>query len=142
LLPDVLKPMPLEPAQSHARLIADHDQAQAQAREPRKTRGRAGGKAHAAPIHVVRHVGQQRAVLVQEYCRGQGHEVSFIGSTITSGITVWGGWVSTNLIAAATFPGSCSRSTSMSGKRSSRKGVRMPPAITAETLMPCERSSA
>ena len=31
---------------------------------------------------------------------------------------------------------------SRSGKRSSRKGVRMPPATTAVTLMPCGRSSA
>ena len=45
-------------------------------------------------------------------------------------------------MVAATFAGSCSTPGSMSGKRSSRKGVRIPPATTALTLMPCGRSSA
>lgn len=68
-------------------------------------------------------------------------EVSRIGSTITSGITVPSGWVSTKRTARATSIGSCRVSGSRSGKRSSRNGVRMPPATTADTLIPCGRSS-
>src|SRR5690606_31471117 len=99
-------------------------------------------EAHAGRVHVVGNIGQQRAVLVQKYRRAQGHDVSFIGNTITSGITVSGGCVNTKRMARATFIGSCRTFSSMSGKRSSRNGVRMPPAMTADTLMPVLRNSA
>ena len=59
-----------------------------------------------------------------------------------SGITLSSGIDSAKCTARATFAGSCSVETSMSGKRSSKKGVRIPPAITAVTLIPCGRSSA
>src|SRR5215207_1991493 len=94
-------------------------------------------------IDVVRDVLHERPVLVQEHRRParHGHDDSRIGITITSGTTVSSGCVSTNRIVSATMAGSCSVPSSMSGKRSSRKGVRMPPATTAVTLTPTARPS-
>src|SRR5690606_1791509 len=54
----------------------------------RQARGCARSKAHVARVHVVGHVGQQGTVLVQKDRRCQGHDVSFMGRTITSGTTI------------------------------------------------------
>src|SRR5690606_40801677 len=118
------------------------DHRQPQCPQSRQRRTGARRELHAARIHVVGHIRQHGAVLVEENRRSHGQDVSFMGRTMTSGITVSGGCVSTNFTALATFNGSCSSDASMSGKRSNRKGVRMPPAITADTLTPTDRSSA
>src|SRR3954454_9706480 len=104
-----------------------------------------GNKPHVLRLDVVRHVFDQRAVLVQKNragARAHGHDVSRMGRTMTSGMTVSAGCVSKKQTVAATFAGSCNTPRSRSGKRSSKNGVRMPPAITALTLMPCGRNSA
>ena len=56
--------------------------------------------------------------------------------------TLPAGAVSAKTTACATLSGSCRSSGSRSGKRSSRNGVRMPPAIRAVTLTPSPRNSA
>ena len=58
-----------------------------------------------------------------------------MGRTSTSGMTVSSGCERTNRTVSATFAGSWSTAGSRSGNRSSRNGVRMPPATTAVTLM-------
>src|SRR5690606_23298127 len=98
-------------------------------------------------VHVIGHVMHEGAVLVDEHrglhcSRPHGQEVSRIGRIMTSGMTVAPPTFSTPAIASATSAGSCSTSGSISGKRSNRNGVRIPPATTAVTLMPCGRSSA
>src|SRR5690606_18772068 len=125
-----------------AGLIADDDQGQPKRCQARQALERTGRETHPGGVDVVGDVSQQGAVLVQKKRSVQGHDVSFIGSTITSGITVSGGCVSTKRMARATFIGSCKRFSSMSGNRSSKNGVRMPPAMTADTLTPVPRNSA
>src|SRR4051812_14516869 len=107
----------IEEAQSHAGLIGDDDDAQPVLAEGRDRFARAGSEADARRLDVVRHVFHQRAVLVDEH-RGvaaHGHELSRIGMTMTSGMTVSSGSVSRKRIVAATFAGSCSTPGSMSG---------------------------
>jgi hypothetical protein len=70
-----------------------------------------------------------------------GQDVSRIGMTMTSGTTVSSGCVRTKRTVSATLCGSWRTPGSISGKRSRRKGVRMPPAMTAVTLMPLGRNS-
>src|SRR5690606_23922510 len=101
--------------------------------EPRQQAQGGAGAAHQADparLHVVGQVVDQSAVLVEED-RFHGQEVSRSGRTVSSATTVVGGSTSTEWMASATSAGSCRLSASRSGKRSSRKGVRMPPAITA-----------
>src|SRR4051812_12782285 len=105
---------------------------------------RAGQEPDARRIDVVRDVFDQRAVLVEEDGAPRadhGHEVSRIGSTITSGITVSSGCIRTKRIVSATLRGSCRFSNGVSGKRSRMKGVLMPPLTIAVTLIPCGRPS-
>src|SRR5690606_20591145 len=137
----------VEQAARDARLIRDDRDREAGGREPRHRALRAPREADPLDVDVVGHVLDQRAVLVEENGparrrrRAHGHDVSLSGMTISSGITVPAGWVSTKRTAAATLAGSCSTLGSMSGKRSSRNGVRMPPAMRAVTLMWCSRPS-
>src|SRR5690606_34496685 len=128
--------------QRNARLVGDYDQRPLQACETRDAFLRFGREGHFGWIDVVGNIAQHSSIFVQKDSGFQGHDVSFMGSTITSGMTVCGGCVSTNFMARATLCGSCNVSTSISGKRSRRNGVRIPPAMTAETLMPIPRSSA
>src|SRR5690606_34453583 len=130
-----------ETAAGDARLVAHHGHAVAVIREPRQPADRARCQAHARRVHVPRNVGEERAVLVEKDGAGRslcahGQEVSRSGSTMISGMTVPAGCVRTNRTASATLAGSWRTSWSMSGKRSSRKGVRMPPAMSAVTLIP------
>src|SRR5690606_6658352 len=131
-----------EAPERHARLVAHEDQLVAQPLQQEQRIHRPRPQADARAVDVVRHVLDQRAVLVQEDGALHGHDVSRMGITMTSGITLSSGMVRTNRTACATLAGSWSVAASMSGKRSRRKGVRMPPGSTALTLMLCGRSSA
>src|SRR5690606_26214940 len=127
----------IEVPQRHSGLVADHHERQLQAAENPQSPRDMGRKLHEARFDVVGNVFQQGTVLVEEHRRTQGHDGSRIGSTISSGMAVSAGCESAKRTALATFAGSCRTPGSMSGKRSSRKGVRMPPATMAVTLMPC-----
>src|SRR6185312_2673019 len=93
---------------------------------------------HERRINVVRHVHKERSILIDDHTApaAHGHDVSFIGSTINSGMTTPPGRVRTKPMASATPAGSWSVDSSISGKRSSRNGVRIPPLTTAQTLIP------
>src|SRR5690606_756019 len=134
------------PARDTGLIRHDRDR-KARGRKPRHGALGAGRESYPCDVDVVRDVLDQRTVLVDEHrtlrrrSLGQGHDVSRSGRTIRSGITVPAGCVSTKRTAAATLAGSCSTLSSIPGKRSSRNGVRMPPAISAVTLIRCSRPS-
>src|SRR4029079_7598711 len=123
------------------RLVRHHDDRQPEPSQPPERVLRSAAQADARGIDVVRNVVDERSVLVDEHGGCHGHELSRIGRTVISGTTVSSGSSSTSWIAGATVAGSCNVDGSMSGKRSSRNGVRIPPAITAVTLTPWRRAS-
>ena len=107
---------------------------------------RARCEAHARRIDVGTHV-EQRAVLVDQHGAGQplsrvkAMTSPFIGSTITSGTTVPGGYQH-EAHGGRDVLGRLQRVRVDVRKRSSRNGVRIPPATIADTLTPAGRSSA
>src|SRR5690606_33458722 len=89
-------------------LIGDDEKRGTESSQPFQPLTCPGGEFHLLRTDVIGDVLEHRTVLVQEDGRRQGHDVSFIGNTMTSGMTVCGGCVRTNLTARATFCGSWS----------------------------------
>src|SRR5215204_811319 len=137
----------VEVATGDARLVCHDHQIESRVAQQADRLPCPGSEADPCRVDVIRQVLDERPVLVDEHDRparvpaAHGHDVSRIGRTVTSGMTVSGGCSSTNRIVSATLRGSCSNSGSRSGNRSSRKGVRIPPATTAVTLTPTSRAS-
>src|SRR5690606_26059174 len=91
-----------ELAKGDAGLVRHDDERQPQTRQTPYPFTSAAREAHFSRVGVIRYVLKHGSVLVEENGGCHGHDVSFMGSTITSGTTVSGGWVSTNLTARAT----------------------------------------
>src|SRR5690348_9908191 len=151
-----------EAPERHARLVRDDEKQEACILQRTQRVAGTGDEIHARGIDVVRHVVHERAVLVDEdgrriahvgpgshfprlrplQCAVHGHDDSSTGRTVISATTDSRGWESAKRTARATSRGSCSFAGSRSGNRSSRNGVRIPPAITAVTRTLCARNSA
>src|SRR5581483_3068754 len=96
-------------AARHARLIGNHEQAKASVPQHAQSVLRAVVQLDGRRVDVIGPVAHQRSVLVQEHRPTRsvhGHDVSFIGRTMTSGMTVSSGWERTNTTVLATFIGS------------------------------------
>src|SRR5690606_25178093 len=94
----------LQAAFSDAELIRDDEQLEARVGQATQRARGAESQLDARGVHVVRHVRDERAVLVEEY-GAHGHDVSRTGSTMTSAMAVPSGCDSTCAIVAATFFG-------------------------------------